>query len=302
MPLVETRELPEGRTHTTRLESGITIREHTRRFFARCDRFADGPLVVKWTEPPSGYDPIPQSGWPHPEDGFAICHDVNVVPIRGDPMHFHANLFYTTAPDPRSEPDPGRGHDPLSREPRYEWFEIRAAVPIYWDLDGNSIASSAGEPFDPPLEQEESRLGFRVERFREYTTLQAMGEHLYSVANKLNAEPFLGAPAETARIASARAQLIIEGGIPYWREAYEVHFREQTWNRSVLDQGVYRIYTVGMPGTPDEYENIVDANGQPIANPVKLDGNGQVLAPGEQAVYRNFRTYNTISFTGIPLP
>ncbi len=64
-----------------------------------------------------------------------------------------------------------------------------------------------------------------------------------------------------------------------WRVVLPLQYRKLTWTRKLVDEGYYTL-------AEDEFawEPILDSDGNLIAQPAYLDGNGLLLDPGADAV------------------
>jgi len=102
----------------------------------------------------------------------------------------------------------------------------------------------------------------------------------------------------------------------YWAVTIEMMVKYSGWRLQVLDSGFGNRMAPGDPkvGDPDNevwssvelpdfgnipIEQAVDQNGNPMAVPGMLDGNGKLLKAGEQPVYLDYQIYPEISFAGL---
>ena len=102
----------------------------------------------------------------------------------------------------------------------------------------------------------------------------------------------------------------------YWAVTLEMMVKLDGWRLEVIDSG---FGTRNAPGDPkvgdpnnERWSSVelaeigftpstqaVDANGNPIAIAGMLDGNGNMLPPGQQPVYLEYQIYREVSFAGL---
>jgi hypothetical protein len=141
------------------------------------------------------------------------------------------------------------------------------------------------ETFDPPLTEDFEDLVLRISRNEPaFNYIQAA-----QYKGAVNQDVFHGFDAGTVKCVVYEGKLARAAGLAYWQVNYEFHVRPDGWARRVLDSG-YRIRTgTASDGTPT-FEILKDDDGNPLSQPVLLDGNGARLAEWSNPVYL---TYNT---------
>jgi len=164
------------------------------------------------------------------------------------------------------------------------------------------LENSAGEPIDPPIQEEFNDLLIVVKRNEAafdlnvakpyfsavnsdiFTLLMRRGSFAYDgkwgqfifTRNSVNF------PIGTVRCKSIQAEEKQYGLTFYHEVTYEFISRDTGWLRRALDQG-FRILVAGEP------LNVTDSEGNPITQPIKLDGSGGPLNNGTP-VFLNFQT------------
>lgn len=175
------------------------------------------------------------------------------------------------------------------------------------------VTNSANVPFDPPLEEVLDIKVIRISKyFRNYDG--AAASRYQGAVNNDNVtivksrykfrESFR---RYQGRINSLSASFQILNRFPVYRQTIEVHIHPSGWRRFVVDRGIARR---ACPGDPDgnggtislgevgkpSNAAITDEEGYPMTEPVLLNGNGQPLRCGSNAVYLEYQTRNELPF------
>ena len=95
---------------------------------------------------------VPVYGAPHPENSRAVCTRVTADQSRENPHLWEVSAEWQVNPASRRDPV---DHQKQPDQRREKWSCRCVPVPFapYVDLAGQLLASSAGQPFDPVLEQ-----------------------------------------------------------------------------------------------------------------------------------------------------
>lgn len=186
--------------------------------------------------------------------------------------------------DPEAVPQ-----NPTERPLQVSWGNATFEEIVDEDQDGNAVVNSAGDPFDPPITEEDTRPVLTVVRCQyTFSTTWATGYR-----NAINSDIFLGADPGTVRSMPIVGVLKKDQDIGwYWEVTYEFAYKPQGWARVELDQGLRRTVDVG--GTLKRQPILV--RGVPVQSPVLLDGAGDVLPPGGTPVFRTYRTRPSLPF------
>lgn len=213
--------------------------------------------------------------------------------------------------------------DPLTKDPVISGDFDTYRVPMYTDKDGNAIANSAGQTFDPPIDDDIFDFALNYERPESLTTFTAAKciQYLNAVAS----DSFYGAKPGEAKIVGIRYQLVRESGIRYYMVSYRIAFRQNFvdgtgtersgWTKLVLDEGLACLSTAPAENIEDFFEArttaIVDVStGKPVNRPVKLDGTGSpikygtaptptypfVISPDKASVFRHIPPRKVLAF------
>jgi hypothetical protein len=214
------------------------------------------------------------------------------------------------------EDDQQDDQDPENRGPRFAWDDEFYTKIVDKDLDGKPITNSADQPFDEPLEIEQSRgvlcvsinvgsLGEAIEYSRKFQL--AMNKSTWRIGTK-------SIPPRAALCRSVTSSpLNTESTYTYYTLEFRFAFAEEgnTWDTEILNRGLMEKATVptppdsqGNPGEPTVSVRpiTVDVKGVkvPITEPVKLDAEGKQLKDGDDPTYQKFRVYREVDYSGLP--
>lgn len=232
------------------------------------------------------------------EDKAAICKTVSITNINNDRFIFGVSANYS------SEQEDGESQEnPLSRPPDISYKGTKSTVVYTVDSEGKPVLNSSDEPFEEPLEKDDTRPTLTITR----NEAKFVFANAVEYQDAVNQDVFFGADPGKAKIQDISAKYVVEGVYAYWNVTYEIQFRRDGWLDKVMDRG-YRSKT--RQTLPDgslarrrfDYEQLTDANGQPLTKPVKLDGQGKPLEDGKDAVYLDFKPYKILPFKKLRLP
>jgi hypothetical protein len=228
------------------------------------------------------------------------------------------------------------GSDPLSRSPDVQWSflpftrpMVRDGGSIIWAGDGNGkpqfgsglasgtlilntpgqpiqpinprvVSDSAGTPFDPPLEYDDSRMVMNYRRNEAF--YDPIVARLYKDA--INTDVFLqnspnivvknpdgtigafgGLPPGSVKCANIGAVRKFESSTFYFEINYEFHISFDGWFAAVPDAGYYQLDSNGNR-TP-----ILDAKNNPVISPWPLNGAG-VAYTADQVTNQGRSSFN----------
>lgn len=281
------------------------VREYESQFMAICDDPNDGPQIVREA---SG---LPRYGdpWRTPNE---IDLDARLVgrDTRTDPENacVHILTFKYSTDANAADGQAGAGavipeQQEIDLAPEIEWdFVEREVATIHarraelWQGDKRltvfagkrtngrvPIRNSAGDIFDPPLVDYQARLVLRISRaVGSYNPLQA-AEYAYV----LNSDTWLGFEPGTLLLYPIRAKTVFNKGLSYYRTNTEIHIRFDGHAHDILDMGMREYLTEQeIKDNPKKwksrtpgYNEIQNARGQAVSEPVHLDGYGHALVP-----------------------
>jgi hypothetical protein len=211
------------------------------------------------------------------------------------------------------EQDEGGGSsstDPLEDPPdiniSHEVYET--AAQFAYDSGGRTdpdkaIVNSAGDPFDPPLVQENSVLVISVTRNEvDYDSGSS------SLVNTINSGSVsiggVSIPEKCGRIRNIGGRTLTDSnGDQYWSITYEIEVRFEGQKKKLLDLGYY--FLEGEKKQPIQIKDGVlgyfGENNDPVTEPQLLNGEGGI---GDKAnpKFLEFQTYYATSWGSLDLP
>jgi len=205
-------------------------------------------------------------------------------------------------------PTPGRNNissNPINDPPRISFGSAqytRVVERAYQSGDtiddpSEAVLNSAGQPFDPPVVQEEENMVISITR-NERTIDPA---DLVTYRNTINSASITIAGVVIAehrgRMRSIMASKAWDtSGTAYWQVSYEIEIATATHIREILDAGYYERNSSGLVPILDKGDNP-----EPITEPAPLDGSGGEGDP-TSPVYLSYQTYWAKAWSGLSLP
>lgn len=238
----------------------------------------------------AGGEAIPKLGDPHPVNTAARVQGIRPA-MAGDRVHWDVAVTYKTPTRGTSE------ENPLDDPPRVRFGKRAYDEVLTHDQGGTAILNSAGRPFDPPLMQEKYILVLSVQR-NEARFNPILAESYFGAVN--NAAVTLCALKVAARKAKCvdwSGSWSERNGIAYWAVSYEVEFKGATWDRKVLDQGLYYIENIG----GWKWRRCKDDEGEDAQEAMLLNGSGAQLAAGAAAQFLTWQTRTQRNFARLRL-
>lgn len=195
--------------------------------------------------------------------------------------------------------DPGQNSaevQPDLRPPQVSIDSIEVEELRQIDYDNKPVKNSAGQPFNPPLKVTVYRPQITI------TLFKALGDDSYGNAvtyiGKVNSDTFYGFAANTLICKKYSLQSQFEHGQFWWNKTVVLEAKADGYNPiRILDAGTYEL-------CGGVIKPIRDAEGQPVTDPVPLDGNGKAIynsgcSSGGPVTHLLFKGYPTISYAGI---
>lgn len=231
---------------------------------------------------------VPQYGDRHPFDDFLWVDRKNVKPHEGL-FVYTVTCHYSTIPLGTGGP----AEDPLKQKPDVEFLSVTSNEQIDRDINNKPITNSSEESYDPPMTEEKDDGIIRFVRNERYFDEYQADEYRGAINN----DTFCGRAAGLVRCIRYDGNRVYkEDGSYYHRVTYEFQIRKDGWKRRVLDEGYREKTGTDGDGKPT-YLEITDDNGQKVSQPVKLNGNGNKLDDGADAVFREHETRSKRPFS-----
>ncbi len=217
--------------------------------------------------------------------------------------------------------------NPLDDPAQTEWSTETFQTVVYQDIDGNGIVNSAGDPFDPPAEKDDSRWSSVTRK----NVAASVPDWIFAYQDGVNSDSFT-IDGSTITAGWAKVSAIHLSGtqerndVSYRVLTATIHYRGEgegigsgsgsygsgsgddeiePWHLSILDAGFREVYqgTGSASGSSasscdDNLVNIKDCNNEEPTAPVPLDGAGSALdsPTPETSVFLQFQIYHEKAF------
>lgn len=236
---------------------------------------------------------VPVIGEGHPRFSLSRVKTKSGEPwdgSQGDLQHWRVTVSYETD----DKEDDEEAVHPLDREPEVSWSSTTFTKVVDKDVKtGDAILNSAGVQMNPLPEVDDARPLVRISINKAYFSANEIVEF----CNHVNSDPFMGAEAGKAKVASISATRVVEvfeeKTVVYWRCEYEIHFSKDGWKHVQLDQGF-------MERIDGELQRIVK-KGEPVPEEVLLDGEGLELTDDADPVFLEFDVFYEAGFAKLDL-
>lgn len=247
---------------------------------------------------------LPVVGEKHPTNNKAFVESVSVEEADG-PKIWRADVNYAVPKGAGPHDEDDETTDPCDQRPVVSFGSASYTKVVdraydTGDTQGNPtlpIENSAGDPFDPPLQENFSRpllnVKYNLRRFS--PTLK------HELENTINLTALVVAgfsvPALKGRIISIGCDPAYDAEDElYWQMSVQVEVNPDGYTRKVLDQGFYFL------DDGDKTEiTALDKDGAevPVTEPQKLDGSG---AKSTTPVFLSFKTLWAADWSPLNLP
>ena len=280
--IIDWEEIADERAGT--LDQIKAIRHYVRSFRIITNSTLDGPatiltnslflgLLQMYVEANGAVDP------------GAILRTTRVAqPEKDNPYVWILTYEYSSEPlDVQQRDGSGQGlQDPLIRPPIFTIETSKFQRIVNVDALGAAVTNSAGAPFSPLPEADDTRLILRMER----NESEPDWNLILTYQDAVNSDIFLGFDPGVAK-ANISAQSMYENNTYYWKVTYVWEFRNyvniqgtqySAWDLHLLDQGYYSLDSKGAPRL------FTDNSGNPVNEPVLLDGKGSSAIGGVTSI------------------
>lgn len=259
-------------------------------YLVQTDDKRDGPItVVGAVGIPALYSPYVTSNEQH----FGLrCKGRRITQDSENPYFWEVEaVFASMTRDEEEESD-----DPTQRPPQVSFYGENTETPVVGEHQDvanaddthfkGPIRNSAGMIFDPPPMMRQSRPVLEIEVSR--TTVNP--EQIFSYANAVNSDFFMGAEPRTLLMDPPYVSLEFENGVRHWKHRFRMTYNDKTWDLQLVDHGPkYRVAagsTVLMTFT--------DADGHPRLG--YLADDGTALPEDDDPNYLRFKVYKELPF------
>ena len=272
-------ELSEGR----RAQNDRGVRTYTRVFRLTTSSQSDNAFTV------GSNGSLPVIGNTFPSDGNAYCTNLDVQCVRG------WRIWDVTATDSTERV---LTTVPTSDPTSITWDTEQFQKPATQDKDGKGVVNSAGDPFIPAEQMDDSRRVVTVQK-----NLANVPTWILSYQDAVNSDTFT-IDGRSIAIGEAKMQRVsvgppeIRNGTTFRQVTFVIALRRDGWAYKILDQG----FNEKDPADATKRKAIY-INGQLPSSPVLLDGTGKAQTDPKtaNAVYLTFNVYKQQAFSSLPL-
>lgn len=283
MAIVSVDELFESRQGAWTTNEG---RKYTRVFRVLTNNQYDGPNVaIQAAGINRGDQYLPQgSDLGLEQDTNAYCNTLSAVQEEGDSLGWIVTAEY--GPYSTLWAGGGPAQNPLLQPIDVSWSERDQEVVADMDVDGKAIVNTAGDPYDPPIMDDDPRQVITIVRNEAMLNLPLL--QLYRKA--VNSDVFAGYNPLMVRVVSILPKSVFHQDIGwYYQVTYEFEALPPWsqyaglygWRRTVLNQGLRSINS-----TTGNLQHVT-INGIPVTEPVLLDKNGYYKQNNPNVPYYN---------------
>jgi len=215
----------------------------------------------------------------------------------GGPLCFEVNVTYGLLTDEKGEKPEitTAAVAPWNRPWSIAVGTQAESLPYDVDVDGTKVANSAGSPFDPPDQREETDLVITVVRNHQTFDLTLARDY----NNSTNDDVFLGYAKGAVRV-NIVGEFQREGPWSFWRVTYTLRLRYglatdqlellSTFDARIADRGYQEKVGVKADGKPD-MRAIKNGDGGPVSEPALLNGEGRAAKDGAKTTWLKFKRY-----------
>lgn len=293
MAVVTVKEIHNGRDAEDITNRDSAETRYTRIFRVVTDDAYDDSTIIL------GHEDVPKNGDRHDQDELARCRRRVARNESFSKIVWIVTCAYSTALELQS--------NPLNDAARITWATQQYQAPFIKDRDGKAVTNSAGDPFDPPAEKEDSRWAVTVQK-----NVTSIPASILAYRNAINSTEFVvdGIPVASQHglISSINiGEFQYRNAIAYRSFSFTMQLRDSTegaWVISIADLGLNQIFAIG-DETVLERIKIADGDDKNEwhTTPQQLDGSGFAVdnPTSLTVVFRNFNAYNLLDFNVLPL-
>lgn len=290
MPVLSVAEISEARQGQWTADGG---RSYTRGFRVLTNSPYDGPnTAIQATGINIGDEYITiTTGFE--ADMHAYVNEIRASPEEGDALGWIVTVQY----GPYSALWCGGGpkQNPLLQPIDVTWGMSKNEIVADMDLNGKPILNTAGDPWDPPIMEDDPRPIMTVVRNEATWNLPLLVQY----RNAINSDPFAGFDPLFVRVLAMSSKSVCHQDVGwYYQSTYEFEFKspqgqfvgKNGYRRTVYNQGMRAIsQTSGQLITPS-------INGIPITHPIPLTRQGYRAKPTDAPYWNVYQTHPELPF------
>lgn len=284
-------------------EGEAYARKYTVTYEVQCDDKRDGPhTVLAASGLPALYSPYAVGNDSH---SAALC--LKRTPRLQSRTSGDGNIWIVECEFSTAAATNQSSEDPTEWLPKISGGFSQFMRPLENDIDGNAIATAAGEVFDPRPEQEDSRPTLVVSKI--FTSFDYV--FFADYRDKVNSDSWtirgLTFAPDVCKMRNIGFSETFINGDSYWEVTAEMEVKPDKWNpRKFLNHGYRALWPVDADGNPTAeaklgqiYDN---KTGLPITTPALLRANGAVVQSDEELpTFVEYDTYERRPFAALNL-
>lgn len=279
MPIVSVKEKRIGRESTA---NARWQRTYTRTWIVVTDNPSIGAAAIRAS---IGVGPGNIYKTSTETDAGSFIQDVRAVCTEADGKQWEVTANYGPY-DPNQNPQ-----DPTQAIPKVNWDPAQFQRLAEKDRNGKDITTSAGVPFNPAVQKDDTRPVLQIVRNEQTYDESLAGQY----RDKVNDKDFWGYGPNQVKCAHISGSREWNQDIGYyWVVTYQFHMNKDGWTSHLLDAGTMQLDTPGTSLIPCKTKQ-----GLPVPEAVPLDGNGRQLAVGGTPVYLDYDIYEEADFSAL---
>lgn len=280
---------------------------YTSRYSAHTDSRSDGgKTVLAHASVPARTSTYAISGGEADTSAACISRQATTRTPEESLKLWNVTIVHSNNPASSSNKDPeDPPENPWDEPPTVDCYVVKQKKAVLKDITGRIIASSAGEPYDPVQERDDTK--YMIRSVRNQQTVPNL-VFFATYRDAINSDTFAGCPAFTVKVETPGIfTRRWHKGTKYYTVTWEFSIDEDTFKLKLLDYGMYKVFGgTPLPGglgiTGGELKVMNDLAGNPLSAPRLLDGIGKVLPMGDDPVeLPPFKIYQERAFGALGL-
>jgi len=224
----------------------------------------------------------------HPNIPYVYCVSKQVNPLRQDLKTWVLVCSYRNVEAQQYNPSP------LLRPPQISWSSVSYEEDFIKDITGKAVLNSAGDYFEPPAKVQRSRWQVTYSK-----NVAGVPLWIFNYIDAINSDSFnldgVSVPRACAFLESVQISPVkIENNYSFRELTMSFLLQGYSWQPMILDQGLYEKDENGQ-------RKRIRIGGEPVSDPVLLDGNGKPLQDPSpsSARFLPFKAYKELPFSSI---
>mgnify|MGYP000937287965 CR=1 FL=1 len=226
----------------------------------------------------------------HPNIPYVYCVSKQVEPLRQDLKTWELVCTYRNVYVEAQQYNP----NPLLRPPQISWSSVSYEEDFIKDVTGKAVLNSAGDYFEPPAKVQRSRWQVTYAK-----NVPGVPPWIFGYIDAINSDNFyldgVSVPRACAFLESVQISPVkIEDNYAFRELTLSFLLQGYSWQPMILDQGLYEKDANGE-------RKRIRIGGEPVSDPVLLDGNGKPLVDPSpsNARFLPFKAYKELPFSSI---